>query len=76
MRGLAAPKINQVVVDLGSAARAERVVHALQADGRCWCGPTRWKGRDGMRISVSSWRTSAEDVERSLQAIVELARHP
>lgn len=66
--------LNQVVVDLGSAERAERVVHSLQTDGRCWCGPTRWQGRPALRISVSSWRTTDEDVERSLQAIIELAR--
>jgi glutamate/tyrosine decarboxylase-like PLP-dependent enzyme len=68
--------LNQVVVDLGSAAHAERVVRALQNDGRCWCGPTHWQGRHGMRISVSSWRTTDADVERSLEAIRELAREP
>jgi len=67
-------ELNQVVVDLGSAERAERVARALQADGRCWCGPTQWQGRYGLRISVSSWRTSDADVERSLAAIVEIGR--
>ena len=66
-------ELNQVVVDLGSAERAERTTRALQADGRCWCGPTRWRGRPALRISVSSWRTSEADVERSLAAIVEIA---
>ena len=66
-------ELNQVVVDLGSTERAERIARALQADGRCWCGPTRWKGRPALRISVSSWRTSEADVERSLAAIVEIA---
>jgi glutamate/tyrosine decarboxylase-like PLP-dependent enzyme len=65
--------LNQVVVDLGSSERAERVVRALQADGRCWCGPTRWKNRHALRISISSWRTTDVDVERSLAAIVEVA---
>jgi hypothetical protein len=50
-------------------------VRALQADGRGWCGPTRWQGRHAMRISVCSCTTDA-DVERSLQAIRELAREP
>jgi glutamate/tyrosine decarboxylase-like PLP-dependent enzyme len=66
--------LNQVVVDLGSAERAERIARALQADGRCWCGPTHWKGRSALRISISSWNTTDADVERSLAAIVEIAR--
>ena len=66
-------ELNQVVVDLGGAERAQRITRALQADGRCWCGPTRWKGRHALRISVSSWNTTETDVERSLAAIVEIA---
>jgi selenocysteine lyase/cysteine desulfurase len=66
--------LNQVVVDLGGAERAQRITRALQADGRCWCGPTRWKGRPALRISVSSWKTTEADVERSLAAIVEIVR--
>jgi hypothetical protein len=32
-----------------------------------------WQGRAAMRISVSSWATTAEDVERSLAAIIRIA---
>ncbi len=64
---------NQVVVAFGDAATTERVIAAIQADGSCWCGPTEWRGRRAMRISVSSWRTSDEDVERSLRAIIDIA---
>jgi hypothetical protein len=45
------------------------VVQAIQADGTCWAGTTVWQGRTAMRISVSSWATTDEDVERSLAAI-------
>jgi glutamate/tyrosine decarboxylase-like PLP-dependent enzyme len=67
-------ELNQVVVGLDSAERAEQITREIQADGRCWCGPTQWKGRSALRISVSSWNTTEADVECSLAAIVELAR--
>ncbi len=60
---------NQVVVAFASADATGRVIAALQADGTCWCGPTRWQGRSAMRISVSSWATTDDDVSRSLEAM-------
>ncbi|HEX4619171.1 MAG TPA: hypothetical protein VH135_05545, partial [Steroidobacteraceae bacterium] len=66
--------LNQVVVAFGDAERTRRVVAAVQADGTCWCGSTVWQGRTAMRISVSGASTADEDVERSLAAILRLAR--
>ena len=51
-----------------------RVIAAVQADGTCWCGGTVWQGRTAMRISVSSWATTDDDVERSLAAMIRLAK--
>ena len=65
--------INQVLVSFGDAAATRRVVAAVQADGTCWAGTTVWQGETAMRISVSSWATSAEDVERSLAAVIRVA---
>jgi glutamate/tyrosine decarboxylase-like PLP-dependent enzyme len=61
--------LNQVLVSFGDADRTRRVIAALQADGTCWCGPTVWQGETAMRISVSSWATTEDDVERSLEAM-------
>lgn len=63
--------LNQVLVSFGSAERTHRVIERVQREGTCWCGGTRWQGREAMRISVTSWATTDEDVERSLQAIIE-----
>ena len=49
------------------------MIARIQADGTCWCGGTEWQGHAAMRISVSSWATTAQDVERSLEAIIRLA---
>jgi glutamate/tyrosine decarboxylase-like PLP-dependent enzyme len=65
--------INQVLVSFGSDEATRRVTEAVQADGTCWCGATVWQGRTAMRISVSSWATTATDVERSLAAILRIA---
>ena len=65
--------INQVLVSFGSAEVTRRVISEVQREGTCWCGGTEWQGRTAMRISVSSWVTSDEDVEVSLKAICGIA---
>jgi glutamate/tyrosine decarboxylase-like PLP-dependent enzyme len=65
--------LNQVVVDFGSEARNAAVIAALQEEGTCWCGPTHWRGRAAMRISVSCWATSTSDVEASIDAMLGAA---
>ena len=66
--------LNQVLVRFGDDATTRRVIAALQADGTCWCGGTVWQGRTAMRISVSSWATTQQDVEHSLAAMIRIAR--
>jgi len=66
--------LNQVLVSFGDGARTRRIIGAIQDDGTCWCGETEWQGRPAMRISVSSWATTAADVELSLEAIIRVAR--
>ena len=65
--------LNQVLVDFGDADMTNRVIKALQEEGTCWCGVTVWQGQTAMRISVSSWATTDEDVERSLEAMLRVA---
>ncbi len=65
---------NQVLVMFGDAERTRRVIAGIQQDGTCWCGGTTWQGQTAMRISVSSWATTDADVERSLQAMIRVAR--
>ena len=65
--------LNQVLVGLGGDARTDGVIRAVQEDGTCWLGGTTWRGRRLMRISVSNWSTSEEDVDRSADAILRLA---
>jgi glutamate/tyrosine decarboxylase-like PLP-dependent enzyme len=66
--------LNQVLVSFGDAETTRRIIGAIQDDGTCWCGETEWQGRVAMRISVSSWATTAADVEASLKAMIRVAR--
>jgi len=66
-------QLNQVLVSFGDPDKTRRLIEAVQQDGTCWCGGTVWQGRTAMRISVSSWATTEEDVERSLDAILRIA---
>jgi glutamate/tyrosine decarboxylase-like PLP-dependent enzyme len=76
--------LNQVLVRFappGEAAADEEAIGAftraviarIQADGTCWLGGTTWHGMAAMRISVSSWATTAADVELSATAILRCA---
>ena len=65
--------LNQVLVSFGSDQQTLRVIAAVQDEGTCWCGGTQWHGQTAMRISVSNWATTDEDVQRSLAAIVKSA---
>ena len=66
--------LNQVLVTFGNAETTNRVIAEIQTDGTCWCGGTVWQGKTAMRISVSSWATTDADVERSLEAMIRIAR--
>lgn len=66
--------LNQVLVSFGSPERTRAVIEALQQDGTCWAGVTVWQQRTAMRISVCSWATTGADVERSLAAMLRIAR--
>lgn len=65
--------LNQVLVSFGDPARTRQVIERVQRDDTCWCGPTEWQGHTAMRISVSSWATRYEDVDRSVAAILRAA---
>ena len=67
--------LNQVLVRFGDDdATTDAVVAAVQAEGTCWMGPTVWSGRRAMRISVSNWATTFDDVDRSCAAVLAAGR--
>lgn len=53
-------------------AHTRRVVQAVRDEGTAYPTPSHWHGHDVMRISVSNWRTTADDVARSVAVIARV----
>ena len=66
--------LNQVLVRFGDGETTRETIARVQQDGTCWLSGTDWEGEHAMRVSVSNWRTSSDDVERSAAAILAAAR--
>jgi hypothetical protein len=65
--------LNQVLAPFGTPEQTQRIIAAIQENGTCWCGGTVWKNRTAMRISVSNWPTTENDVNKSLDAMLRAA---
>ena len=61
---------NQVLVACESDDLTERTIFHIQQERVCWVGGSNWQGRRVIRISVSSWATTEEDVARSVASFV------
>ena len=71
--------LNQVLVRIvppaGDAdAATNAALQLVQDEQVCWLGGSRWHGMDAMRISVSNWSTTEEDIDRSAESIIRAAR--
>jgi glutamate/tyrosine decarboxylase-like PLP-dependent enzyme len=71
--------LNQVLVRVvpkgGDAdAATAAALRLVQEEQVCWLGGSRWHGMDAMRISVSNWSTTEEDIDRSADSIIRAAR--
>lgn len=62
----------QVCVSFGADEVTREVARRLLADGTAWMTPSTWHGRAILRISVSNYRTTDDDVDTSVAAIAEL----
>ncbi|MFG2484799.1 pyridoxal phosphate-dependent decarboxylase family protein [Streptomyces virginiae] len=59
----------QVCAEFGDDERTDRVLARLLDEGAAWISGSTWHGRRVMRISVSNWSTTDEDVSHTLDAI-------
>ena len=62
------------MVSFGAAYEMLEVIRRVQEEGTCWCGGTVWHEKTAMRISVSSWVTTEDDIDRSADAVIRIAR--
>ena len=66
--------LNQVLVRIGDGEQTRATIARVQKDGVCWLSGTDWDGEHAMRISVSNWRTTEDDIEQSAAAILAAAK--
>src|SRR3954451_8444935 len=63
--------LNQVLVRFGNSDElTNAVIERVQQGGLCWLSGSSFRGRAAMRVSLVAWQTTAEDVERSAEAIL------
>jgi glutamate/tyrosine decarboxylase-like PLP-dependent enzyme len=71
--------LNQVLVRLTPAdggdpdAFTRDVMTRVQDEGEAWMGGTTWQGKAAIRISVSNWSTTGADIDRTADALLEVA---
>lgn len=62
---------NQVLVTCDTEEQTNATLQALQSSGECWCGGARWRNTAVIRVSVCSWATTVDDINRSVAAFVK-----
>jgi glutamate/tyrosine decarboxylase-like PLP-dependent enzyme len=60
--------LNQVLFRFATDEETERALRTVQDGGEAWMSGTTWDGRAAIRISVSNWQTTDDDVDRTLAA--------
>ena len=69
--------LNQVLVQFDDPAGGDadaltrEVIAAIQAEGTCWAGGTVWQGKHALRVSISNWSTTEDDIDQSAAAIIK-----
>jgi glutamate/tyrosine decarboxylase-like PLP-dependent enzyme len=60
--------LNQVLFRFADDETTRGVVADVQASGEAWMSGTVWDGRAAIRLSVSNWRTTEADIDRTVAA--------
>ena len=66
---------NQVLIRFQSDEKTDLLIQGIQESGVCWLGGTKWKNKSVMRISVSSYKTTYEDIDISAEKILKIANN-
>jgi glutamate/tyrosine decarboxylase-like PLP-dependent enzyme len=61
---------NQVLIACDTPEQTAATLKNLQQSGECWCGAARWHDTPVIRVSVCSWATTDEDIDRTVAAFV------
>jgi glutamate/tyrosine decarboxylase-like PLP-dependent enzyme len=61
-------EINQVLFRFEDDATTNAMLARVQESGEAWMGGTTWDARAAIRVSVSGWRTTEADIDRTVAA--------
>jgi len=62
---------NQVLVHYRDNETTLKILKKVQELGICWCGSSKWGGKDVIRISVCSWATTEKDITLSAGSFIK-----
>ena len=68
--------LNQVLFRFENDQHTDEVLAQVQEGGRVWMSGTTWDGRKAIRLSVSNWQTTREDVELAVAQFANAVRAP
>jgi glutamate/tyrosine decarboxylase-like PLP-dependent enzyme len=71
--------LNQVLFRFATDEETDDALRRVQDAGDVWMSGTTWNGRRAIRVSVSNWQTTEDEIELALQsfrAAVEPAQAP
>ena len=68
--------LNQVLFRFESDQHTDEVLHAVQEAGDVWMSGTTWNGRRAIRISVSNWQTTDEEIDLALRSFRAASQAP
>jgi glutamate/tyrosine decarboxylase-like PLP-dependent enzyme len=60
--------LNQVLFRFETDAETDAALRSVQDSGEVWMSGTTWDGRRAIRVSVSNWQTTEEEIELALAA--------
>ena len=63
--------LNQVLFRFADDRTTQSVLESVQRSGEAWMGGTTWNGRAAIRLSVSNWRTTEDDIDRTVAAFAK-----
>jgi glutamate/tyrosine decarboxylase-like PLP-dependent enzyme len=66
--------LNQVLFRFADDETTAAAVASVQASGEAWMSGTTWERRAAIRLSVSGWRTTSEDIDRTVAAFARAVR--
>jgi glutamate/tyrosine decarboxylase-like PLP-dependent enzyme len=62
--------LNQVIVRGQSDAETKAIQGGAHDSGEVWFGMSAWEGKPAFRLSISSWRTTNDDITRLVDVLI------